>query len=476
MTSKFNRFLPILVVAILLTSCGANTSKNEVKTVSGTPIITYDTTLKSGAITEKVVCKNDANVSYALYLPSTYKAGNEYPAIYIFDPHADGFLPVNTYRDLAEKYGYILIGSYNSKNGMPWDAVHQSIKTMFDDSESRLAIDKNRIYTAGFSGGSRVASSVAIYDGGIRGVIGCSAGFPQLNKQLENKFDFIGIAGNEDFNMTEMKNLDKNLDATALRHTLIIFDGKHEWASPTVFEEAFQWILLNEMKDKMVATNTAMVDEIKQSYHHQIIEKEGKGKPYEALLLYKRMLSFLDGITDIAADKKSMDSLSALDVVKKITVHKTELEKQELEIQQHYGQAFTQKDINWWMNEVKQLNAKTKSADAEVAQMYKRIMGYLSLVAYSQANNALNSNHLDQAELFIKLYALIDPPNSEHSYMDATLFSKKHESDKVIPALKEAVKLGFNDIARLQNDAAFSSLKNNKDYTDLVSEINQKLP
>src|SRR5450631_85410 len=109
---------------------------------------------------------------------------------------------------------------------------------MMDDSQTRLSIDRNRIYTAGFSGGSRVASSVAIYDGGIRRVIGCSAGFPQLNKKLENKFDFIGIAGNEDFNMTEMKNLNHSLESSGMRHQFIIFNGIHEWCPKEIFNEA----------------------------------------------------------------------------------------------------------------------------------------------------------------------------------------------------------------------------------------------
>jgi len=464
-----NLLLLLLIPMIFLTSCGSKPTNKNGQETPGTPIITYDTTLKSGIITEKVICKNDPNVSYALYLPSAYKAGNEFPVIYLFDPHADGLLPVNKYKELAEKYGYILIGSYNSKNGMAWEGVHQSIKTMFDDTQNRLSIDKNRIYTGGFSGGSRVASSVAIYDGGIRGVIGCSAGFPQLNKQIENKFDFIGIAGNEDFNMTEMKNLDKNLDGTAMRHTLIIFNGKHEWSSKEIFQLAFEWIQLNEMKDKMIAVNTALVNEITQSYQKQIKETISKGKKYEAVLLYKQMLSFLDGITDVSANKKSMDSLANLDDVKKMIEFKTNMEKHELEIQQNYAQQFTSKDLIWWTNEVNQLNAKAKSNDPEVAQMNKRILGYLSLVCYSYSNSSLNSNHLDQADKFIKLYELIDPPNSEHSYMSAMLFAKRNEKDKVIPALKEAVKLGFDDNNRLQNDPVFNSIKNNKDFTDLVN-------
>jgi hypothetical protein len=467
--------LGLMIAALaFLSSCGGNNTHTNTKDVPGTPIVSYDTSLKSGVITEKIICKSDGNVSYALYLPSAYKAGTDYPVIYLFDPHADGLLPITKYKDLAEQYGYILIGSNNSKNGVAWDVINQTIKTMMDDSQSRLSIDRNRIYTAGFSGGSRVASSVAIYDGGIRGVIGCSAGFPQLNKQLENKFDFIGIAGNEDFNMTEMKNLDRSLETSGMRHQFIIFNGIHEWCPVDIFKEAFEWIQINEMKDKMIPVNNGMIDEIKSSYLKQIKESEAIGKKYDALILYKRLISYLDGIENVVTYKKSMDSLNNSPDVKNILQLKEESEKKESAMQQEYASEFATKDLNWWTNEVRQLNGVSKQGNSDTYLMNKRLLGFLSLVAYSNANNALNSNQLEKAEMFIKLYAIIDPPNNEHSYMAAVLYAKRNEIDKVFISLNEAVKLGFEDIDRLQNDPVLSKFKDNKSFDSIVNAIKAK--
>jgi predicted esterase len=474
MKTNIFKFGWMIVGMISLLSCG-NNSNSKVQDLSGATVTSYDTTLKSGVISEKVVCKSDASVSYALYLPTSYNAGTFFPVIYIFDPHASGLLPVSKYKDLAEKYGYIMIGSNNSKNGVAWDAINQTIKTMMDDSQNRLSIDKNRIYTAGFSGGSRVASSVAIYDGGIRGVIGCSAGFPQLNKKLDSRFDFIGIAGNEDFNMTEMKNLDKSLETSGLRHQFIIFNGIHEWCPVETFNQAFQWIQINEMQDKMIPVNNTMIDEIKNSYQKKIKESEASGKKYEAVILYKQLISFLGGLIDVSTYKKSMDSLSNSSEVKNIMQQKEETEKKESAMQQEYAGEITTKDLSWWTNEVRQLNSISKQGNEEKYLMNKRLLGFLSLVAYSQSNNALNSNQLDKAENFIKLYAIIDPPNNEHSYMMATLYAKRNEVDKVFIALNEAVKLGFDDINRLNNDPVLSMFKSNNSYDDVVNAIKAKL-
>ena len=48
-------------------------------------------------------------------------ATKKWPIIYFFDPHGVGNLPLILYKDLAEKYGFIIAGTYNSKNGMQWE-------------------------------------------------------------------------------------------------------------------------------------------------------------------------------------------------------------------------------------------------------------------------------------------------------------------------------------------------------------------
>src|SRR5688572_27096883 len=70
-----------------------------------------------GKVIEKVVCKADASLSYALYLPSNYAANKKWPVVYGFDPGARGLMPVEQFKEAAEKYGYIVIGSNDSRNG-----------------------------------------------------------------------------------------------------------------------------------------------------------------------------------------------------------------------------------------------------------------------------------------------------------------------------------------------------------------------
>ena len=180
--------------------------------------------LAAGQIIERVACKADQSQSYALFLPSNYKPDRKWPIIYCFDPGARGTLPVERFKEAAEKYGYIVVGSNNSRNGpgVPLDAI---INTLWEDTHSRLAIDEARIYTAGFSGGARVACAVGYMSKGkVAGVIACGGGFPQnILPSRSIPFVFFGAAGIDDFNLIEVKRLAKSLDEFAIPSRVALF-------------------------------------------------------------------------------------------------------------------------------------------------------------------------------------------------------------------------------------------------------------
>ena len=97
-------------------------------------------------------------------------------------------LPVLLYKDLAEKYGFILAGTYNSQNGMAWENSEKAAKAFMKDTRMRLSLDNSRLYTCGFSGGAIVASMVAISEGGIAGVVTCGGSMPEDHPPLNILF------------------------------------------------------------------------------------------------------------------------------------------------------------------------------------------------------------------------------------------------------------------------------------------------
>jgi len=99
--------------------------------------------LLRGKVIESVACKADAQQTYALYLPSGYTPAKKWPMLYAFDPAARGKLPVTLFKDAAEEFGYIVVGSNNSQNGMQ---VASIVQTLWADTHARFKIDDQRVY------------------------------------------------------------------------------------------------------------------------------------------------------------------------------------------------------------------------------------------------------------------------------------------------------------------------------------------
>src|SRR6185312_1491323 len=112
--------------------------------------------LPRGTIVDDVTCADDPAQSYALYLPSNYSRRQGWNLLLGFHPAARGRAIVEKYRDAAERYGYIVAASNTSRNG-PMLASGASVRAMSIDLGQRFAIDADRVYLTGLSGGARVA-------------------------------------------------------------------------------------------------------------------------------------------------------------------------------------------------------------------------------------------------------------------------------------------------------------------------------
>jgi enterochelin esterase-like enzyme len=72
---------------------------------SAAPAITQTDSIPRGQIVERIEALNDSSQSYALYLPSNYTPNRKWPVLYAFDPGARGRVPVERFKEAAEKYG-----------------------------------------------------------------------------------------------------------------------------------------------------------------------------------------------------------------------------------------------------------------------------------------------------------------------------------------------------------------------------------
>jgi len=256
-----------------------------------------DAALLPGTIVPKVICTAHPEQSYALYLPSAYTPEKRWPIIYIFDPAARGLLPTKIFKEAAEQYGYILATSNNAKNG-PLRPEMEAAAALWDDTHLRLAIDNQRVYAAGFSGGARLASHIAETCKCLHGAFLSGAGFAVDGRpERANAFPVFLTAGFLDFNYGELVRLDDQLSSLNIPHFLRRFEGAHEWAPPVVWSEALAWMNLEAMKDKRLPRDDAAIAREFERFRSAAKEVEKGGDIYLAARAFRQAAEAFEGLT-----------------------------------------------------------------------------------------------------------------------------------------------------------------------------------
>jgi len=259
--------------------------------------------LPRGQVIDEVSCLRDPAQSYALYVPSAYTPDRAWPVIYVFDPGARGRVAVELFHAAAEQYGYIVAGSNNSRNGRP---NADALVTMPADVSARFHVDARRLYTAGMSGGSRVALGTAEDGkGSFAGVFAASAAFPDAVPRKAVPFAIFSTAGTEDFNHLELRLLDRALTTP---HRLEVFTGGHGWPPESYFADGIEWFETQAMKSGIKARDAKEIDAL-LARRLQAAALNADGTPAAgAQSAFEQYVA----LRDIAADFKGLRDTTAL--------------------------------------------------------------------------------------------------------------------------------------------------------------------
>src|SRR5258708_961757 len=248
--------------------------------------------LPLGQIIDDVQCAADASQHYSLNLPSNFTPTRRWPVILAYDAGGRGRRAVERYQDAAEKYGYILAGSNNSRNG-PWEISLNAAKAMTGDVDKRFPVDPKRIYTAGMSGGARVAMKLAMDSNIIAGVFASSAGFPDDFRESV-RFPIFGSAGTDDFNHQEMHALDRDLKSP---HRVEVFDGGHTWLPVELATDGVEWMELQAMKSGLRFRDQKLIDDI---LGKRVVRAEAQKISLDQRRKWKSIATDFKGLKDVS--------------------------------------------------------------------------------------------------------------------------------------------------------------------------------
>lgn len=453
----------VFVFSILIFfACNSNHKKTETNAVVAEQP-QEKVKLKSGEVISSVIAERDPSQSYALYLPKNYSDSVKYPVIIFFDPHGSGRYPLDLYKGFADEFGFVLMGSNNSKNGLQFDQTNVIAKSLVDEAVTKYSSGKKNISLAGFSGGAKVALVAAATQPDLSSVIYCGAAirFDNIN-QLPPALAF---AGESDMNYTDVISSVPALEEKKMVHSLIEWKGKHEWPDSSSFEDAFYWCSFNAMRNKSREIDNKRIKTFLQKKNKSLTDKQNSLMQYN---LYNQIIQFLQGVVDVTAYQQKFL------IVKKSDSYKKEMQKQqnglqtENNLKQNYAQCFESKDLNWWKEEIARMR-NIKASDQE--KMYQRLLGYLSLASYSYSNNAIKQNNFSAAQQFLAVYKLADPENAEQPFLTACMYARQGDREKAIAALEEALKLGLKDKSKVETEESFRSLHGDAEFNQLLGKM-----
>lgn len=271
--------------------------------------------IAKGQIVDKVVAASDAEMTYAVYLPSAYAAERKWPVVFVLDPRRRGAFAAELFREAAEEYGWIVISSNNTESDSANAPNTRALQAMFADAPSRFSIDERRIYLAGFSGTANLAFSVAeAAKGTIAGVIGCSGWLPQTWRPHDPGFAWFGTAGNLDFNYLETRSIDERLASAHANHRVEFFAGSHRWAPKELLARSVAWMELQAMRAGTRPPDAALVSRLLDA---DVAAARIEPDALTATRRFDAIARTFDGLADVNAFRVHAAELSQSDAVKK---------------------------------------------------------------------------------------------------------------------------------------------------------------
>jgi len=432
-----------------------------------------------GEIIEKVTAISNAEQSYALFLPPGYTPEKKWPILYAFDPLGRGSVPVQLFQDAAKEFGFILVGSNNSRNGIELNAI---VETLWSDTHQRFAIDERRVYTSGFSGGARVASAVALNSRGtVAGVIAASGGpRPNFNTLAVNQFTFFGTAGTEDFNFPEMQQLKRKMDEAGVTNRLAIFAGGHEWPPAEICGEAISWMEVQAMKSGTRAKDDELIDKLLIAKSRTARDFEISKQPYEAYLEYESLVAEFKGLRDVNTFAAEAERLrQSKEVRAAIKSEKAEEEDQArlseklqtliAKLQDESTYTETIAELKYDLSDLTKKSEGSKSiADRRVA---RRVSQSLLVQIYEEAFALKQKKNYALIPAKFELAALIRPKDPRVFYELAAAYARIGSKGRATTALGQAIERGFSDLARIEQNEDFATLRNDADFKRLVASL-----
>ncbi len=355
---------------------------------------TQQLTLKKGRIIDDLQVNDSLSESFALYLPKNFSLDKQWPIVFVYDIKGRAKQAISLFVNAAEKEGYILAASKAINDSLKLSENVLISNRLFHSVNSLLPIQKERVYTAGFNDGARMAALMPVFISDIQGILSFGAAIP--NKEVlstKNKFHFIGIVSVMDYNYTQMLNSKLVLDRLKFQNQLFVYEGNQNLPYEEYISRALKAFTVAAINSNILPPNSEFIEKAYREDLGRISALVKLDRPVRAHGQLLDMVKTYKG-------SKYVDSLKLdLKTLKRTKAYRSNLRSlnnalfKENFLKDEYAYfmeedvaAYNYNNLGWWKYQIEELNKYLGSANVDTRHMGARLKGYL---------NALIADNLD---------------------------------------------------------------------------------
>ena len=415
--------------------------------------------------------------SFSFYMPKSYEPAKPTPIIFIFEPMARGKTGIDPFISTADTYGYLLVCSNNTKNG-PFEQNYPIIDRLFAKVFTSLKLDSKRVYTSGFSGGGRLASSIALKTDQIQGVVSCGAAFTVNSGGLPTtqSFSYATIIGEQDMNYYELTFTHKYLTKTKLPYEVFTPNINHRWPTRDQILMAFDWMQLEAYKNLLLPVDSTITKHIYNKYFQRAQLDEKDMRLLAASSEYRRVLNNFKRYYQMDTIQEKLNNLEESKAYKSEKKKSKSLLETELALTDELFDRFNI-DINkksyhlgWWENRIEKLKKKMESDSHMEQTMHKRLLYKVFAHAIETVNHDPSIKNIEQKMFCYDICMLIYPSYALPYIKQIENAVALEKPDLGLDYLEKLLNTGFDEKERLLKNESIKTLETMDRFKKLMTK------
>jgi tetratricopeptide (TPR) repeat protein len=372
------------------------------------------------------------------------------------------------------------------------------MNAVWSDTHARLALDPERVYATGMSGGNFPARLLLALRGA--GMIACAGAFAREDlARVEPRHVWIAVAGVSDFNFDLNKAAVRDLTARGVVARFTSFDGGHAWPPEAVASQALEGLELAAMRTGKLRPDPTFVEAqfeaglararalVAAGQAHDAADEEAALarefaglRPAETLRALARGADSLRDSPEAKKARKREQSLARDERAHgdRLRALRWRLEQDSDEQTQRMLDRAREDAAAAWdpgssSRDLEDLLARL-ARDLDSPRTERRIVAkrvidgfYIDTLYQGQAH--LDERRLVAAQADFEICIRMRPQAAGPAYGLARTHAAKADRRQALAHLRKALELGFRDLGRLATDREWAAFREQADFQAIAA-------